>query len=390
MTIHIVRTIDEFALLESRWTALAAAGAVRTPYQSYVWLDQWLRHRSVDVEPFVLVIDGGKTIAPFGRVRRTGIRTLRLLGTPDSDYASLVTTESLDAGWDSVARTLAGIRGEFDLLHLHSIQERQSIVAAFRRWLGTGGRERPYELCPWIPTNQSWEQLLARRSGEFRKTVRRWKRRMEELGHVTLEQVRPPLSDLLLDELADVERSSWKWEHGNSSFSPGPMRDLLRAVLRDRRTEATIWLLRVSDRLVAYAFILIANNRWYYYLSTFRKETGNAGSFLLGRIVEAACSDGCIALDLLRGDQEYKRLWTEHSETVHELVWPVSLRGRAAVLAYVLRWRAARSSRLAKLRARLFGVGDRRQEAHGSIRGTGTVPLTVRSSGDGSEARANL
>ena len=361
MIAEVIRSRDEFAMLAPRWAALAMAGGVRTPYQSYVWLDHWLQHRSGGVEPFVLVLKNGDTIAPFGRVTRAGVRILRLLGTPDSDYAGLVTTRSLDEAWECVARALAEARREFDLLHLHSVREREPIVVALGRWLGGGGRERPYELCPWIPTDQPWEELLAHHGSDFRKMLRRWKRRMEELGELSVERVRPPLTEVLLDELVDVERGSWKWEQGNSSFSPGSSRNLLEAVLRDQRTEATVWLLRVSNRLVAYALVLIGKDRWYYYLSSFRKETANAGSFLLGRIVEAACLEGCVALELLRGDQHYKRAWTELSDTVHEVIWPVNLRGRAASLAFIARWRSARSPRLSRIRAHLFGVGDRRR-----------------------------
>ena len=184
---------------------------------------------------------------------------------------------------------------------------------------------------------------------------------MNDLGELAVERARPPLTDALLDELGDVERDSWKWEYGNASFRPGASRNFLHGVLLDPRTEATLWLVRVSSRLVAYALVFVENDRWYYYLSTFRKETANAGSFLLGRIVEAACLEGCDAVDLLRGDEQYKRGWTELNAVVHEVVWPVSLRGRAAVLGFVARWRAARSATLSRARAQMFGVGDRRR-----------------------------
>jgi CelD/BcsL family acetyltransferase involved in cellulose biosynthesis len=271
-----------------------------------------------------------------------------------------VTTRPLDEAWDEVARTLAGVQRDFDVLHLHSVREREPIVAGLTRHLGGTGRERPYELCPWIPTDQPWEKLLSSRNSEFRKTLKRWTRRMEELGEMAIERIRPPLDDVTLEELVEVERASWKWTQGNSSFSPGSKRDLLQAVLRDHRTEATIWLLRVSGRLVAYAVVFVTRDHWYYYLSTFRKETGSAGSCLLARIVEAACREQCTAVNLLQGDQQYKRAWTELSDTVHEIVWPVNVRGWAASLGYVARWRLARSRALPKLRARLFGLGDRR------------------------------
>src|SRR5262249_29285145 len=123
--------------------------------------------------------------------------------------------------------------------------------------------------------------------------------------------------------------------------------------------------------LVAYALVLVGTDRWYYYLPSFRKTVPNAGSLLLAHIVEAACHDGCAAVDLLRGDHGYKRVWTDHSEPVYEIVWPSNLLGRMAALAYGARWRAARSQRLRNLRARLRRVGDRRESGHGK----GTEPV---------------
>jgi CelD/BcsL family acetyltransferase involved in cellulose biosynthesis len=205
--------------------------------------------------------------------------------------------------------------------------------------------------------------LLARRGSEFRKAVKRWRRRVGELGDARLERSRPPLEASVLEEIIDVERSSWKWEQGNSSFSPGSKREFLLNLLRDDRADVTVWLMRLSDRLVAYALVLTLRDRWYYYLSTFRKEIGNAGSFLLAAIAEAACKEGCIVLNLLRGNQPYKRTWTDHRDIVHEILWPVNLRGQLASVAYLMRWRAAQNESLIRLRARLFRVGDRRSTA---------------------------
>ncbi len=357
---EIVQSPEEFVALGPQWEKLAAAGGVGTPFQSFPWVDQWQRHRGLGLEPFILVLHGGETIAPFGRGTRTGIRVLQLLGSPDSDYSGLVTIRPLDEAWDGVARALGERRRSFDLLHLHSVRQREPIVSALARHLGSGGRERPYEICPWIPTNSSWSELLARRGAGLRNEVRRWNRRMQELGEMRIERVRPPVGDALLGELVEVERASWKWEQGNAGFRTGSQGDFLEAVLRDSRSDLVVWLLRVATRLVAYAVVLIGEARWYYYLTSFRKDIANAGSLLLGHIVEAACTEECEVLDLLRGDHGYKRAWTDLTQPVYEIAWPANVRGRAAVLGYAARWRAARSDRLARLRSRLLGIGDRR------------------------------
>jgi CelD/BcsL family acetyltransferase involved in cellulose biosynthesis len=103
----------------------------------------------------------------------------------------------------------------------------------------------------------------------------------------------------------------------------------------------------------------------------------NAGSLLLARIVEAACRGGCTIVDLLRGDHGYKRAWTDRADTVYEIVWPSTLLGRAAVLAYAMRWRAAQSKRLRDLRARWRRVGDRRESTPGKEMATLTERVHV-------------
>ncbi|MGH8437108.1 MAG: hypothetical protein ACRERX_22195, partial [Pseudomonas sp.] len=133
---------------QEAWPAEWGAGAVRTPFQSRAWLHHWLQHRGAALQPFFLVVDGGATIAPFGRLRIMNIRVLRLLGSGDSDYTGLITTRDPAAAWDSVVRELARRRHEWDLLHLHSVAERDAISSAVQTHLGRRASERIYELCP--------------------------------------------------------------------------------------------------------------------------------------------------------------------------------------------------------------------------------------------------
>ena len=361
MEYRIIDRAEDFRTLAPHWERLGAAGGVRTPYQSFVWLEQWLRHRMVNVEPFIILLHDGETIAPLGRTARAGFRQLRMLGTPDSDYVSLVTTRPLDEAWDAVAHVLAECRRRFDVVHLQSVRERAPIVSALTGHLRGRGRERAYDLCPWIPTDRSWEEVCKSRGNGLRNELKRWDRRMRELGQIETGHLCPPLTEGLVGELEAVERDSWKWERGDSAFRPGSQRDFLVALLRDPRAELVVWLMRLSGRLVAYALVLVGKDRWYYYLPSFRKDVPNAGSLLLAQIVADACVSGCTAVDLLRGDHAYKRVWADRVDTVYEIVWPTTLLGRVATLAYATRWQAARSQRLRDLRARFGRVGDRRQ-----------------------------
>jgi len=358
---QVAESYDAFARLEPRWKAIADAGGVQTPYQSFAWLDQWLRHRGRGVEPYVLVIQDGATIAPLGILRVAGVRLLRLLGTGDSDYPSLVTALPVDDAWDRVARELAQRRTAWDVLHLHSVRDREAIVIALKRHIGTAGRDRPYEVCPWVPINGSRKELLASRGKKLRDEIKRWTRRVEALGEVSVEVLGPPVPETVITELEAVERASWKWESGEAALRPGPQRDFLCAVLQDPRMELQLWLLRISGRLVAFDLVLVAQKSLYCYVGAFRQDHRHAGSYNFARIIEAACSSGFTCVDLLRGPHPWKYAWTDHENIVYEIVWPSNLRGQASALVYAARWKAAQSSFLRHLRSHLWRIGDRRR-----------------------------
>jgi CelD/BcsL family acetyltransferase involved in cellulose biosynthesis len=361
MSAQVIDSIEKFRKLDAHWERLASSGGVRTPYQSFSWLEQWLQHRGARMQPMILALQDGATIAPLGLVRTGLMREVGMLGTPDADYVGLVTTRPLDEAWDAVACALAERRRSFDLVHVQSSRDREAIVSALQRRLHGQGFERVYERCPWISTDQSWEQLRSTRRNGLRSEIRRWERRLREIGPVLVERVGPPLAPALLDELEGVEMASWKWEQGDSALRPGPQREFLWALLRDPRADVSIWLLRIAGRLSAYAIVLVGGDRWYYYLPSFRKDAPNAGALLLSHIVEEACGANCRAVDLLRGDHGYKRAWSDRVDDVFEIVWPTSVIGRVSALVYSARWRAARSERLRALRARILRVGDRRR-----------------------------
>ena len=329
------------------------------PFQSRAWLRHWVEHRGAGMESFPVVVEGGATVAPFGRLRIAGLRVLRLLGSGDSDFTGLISTRGADAAWDSVVAELARRRREWDLLHLHSVVDREAILPALGRHLGRPGVARVYEACPFIRLTGTWAQFLGARKS-LRREVDRWTRRLGEIGPLTVHSVKTPVPQEVLDVMVEIERDSWKWEHGNAVFKPGSQRDFLLAVLRDAEAPARVWTLSVGNRVAAYAIVLESATRWFFYLTTYRREFKNAGSMLLARLVEAAHDSGCTSFSLLRGDLHYKNDWANANEDVYEIVCASNPLGQLGALAYQLRWRAATSPLIRRVRSVLFTAGDRR------------------------------
>lgn len=330
-----------------------------SPFQTRPWLESWIQHRGKNLEPLVLVANNGETVAPLGISRKRGIRTIEFLGTGDSDQLGMLTALDQAAAWDSVIRELATIRRDWDVLHFHSVLHRDAILHAAKQHLGVRAVDREYERCPVVDINGSWEQFLTSHK-KLRYEVRRWSKRLAEMGTLSTEEVALPLDDVQISELEAVERASWKWERGNASLMKGPQRDFLTSVLKDARMPASVWMLRVSGELAAYAIVLRDASAWHYYMTTYRREYKNAGSHLLGEIAKAAFDRKLQSLQLLRGDHEYKALWASSSYPVYEIMIPSGVRGRIAASLMQVRWRAARSRTLNEIRSRLVNVGDRR------------------------------
>jgi CelD/BcsL family acetyltransferase involved in cellulose biosynthesis len=347
------------AAMHARFPTVDCPRGEAGPFQSRAWLRHWVEHRGAGMESFPIVVDGGATVALFGRLRIAGLRVLRLIGSGDSDFNGLISTRGADAAWDSVVVELARRRREWDLLHLHSVAERKAILSALERHLGRPGAARLYEVCPFIRLTGTWAQFVGARR-RLRHEVRRWTRRLEEMGPLTLHSVKAPVPQEVLDGIVDIERDSWKWEHGNAAFKPGSQRDFLFAVLRDPDAPARVWTLRVGDRVAAFKIVLEGATRWCFYLAAYRQEFKNAGSALLGRVVEAAHDAGCTSVSLLRGDLHYKYDWANESEDVYEIVCASNALGQLGALAYQARWRAAASPLIRRVHSVVFRAGDRR------------------------------
>lgn len=360
---RVVKDRNAVAQLEGPWRSLEDRWKGGTPFQSFAWCRQWLKHRAKDHTPFILVSTDQQTIAPFAIAPLGRSRVLRLLGTGDSDYLGLVTAMAPGEAWEAVIAALHERRDEWHLLHLHSIRQKNDVLSALRRYKGLTVIEREYEKCPVLTISETWEAYLGRRK-KVRYETRRWAKRVNEAGTVTVEPVLLPLTSELLGEMIEVERESWKWELGTAALKPGKQADFLGALLQDHQMPARVWCLRANGILIAFAVVLEDKTGWYYYLPSFRGSCPNAGAYLLSCIMEEAFRSGRGFVDLLQGDHGYKALWSDENVGVAEIVAADSLWGRILVQGYAARWRAAKSEVLRRFYNIIKTVGDRREANH--------------------------
>jgi CelD/BcsL family acetyltransferase involved in cellulose biosynthesis len=349
--------------LEDQWRSMENRWQGGTPFQTFAWCSQWLEHRGKRYSPLILVSSDGAVIAPFATTTVGGMRVLRLIGTGDSDYLGLATSMPAAQAWRAVIAELHDRQDAWDLLHVHSTRQKDEVVSALQEHAGLTTIERDYENCANLATLGTWDAYLDRRK-KIRRESKRWAKRVQELGAITVDSVSPPVATEFVREMIDVERESWKWELGTAAFRPGEQVDFMSAILRDPRMPVRVWSLRANAKLAAFAVVLEDTSGWYYYLPSFRRSCPNSGAHLLSCIVQAAFTQGRAFVDLLQGEHGYKSLWTDETVGVGEVVAATSFFGRIMLLGYVVRWRASNSPLLQRLRNVVTRVGDRREASH--------------------------
>lgn len=340
------------------WRHLEASHSVG-PFQRRAWALAWLATLGEGSEPWILTAGSpAVSLLPLVLVRRHGLRVIRLLGHGVSDYVGAVPVDSSAEVYRAFGAELSRHAQHYDLIDLQSLDATEDRRRAISEGIGRPSIERVYEICPVIKTQACWAAFLASRRKRFRANLKRAHRRLCKHGDMAVRRESP--SAALMDEMASVERESWKWTKGSSFLRDPGTRAFLETVLLKDVVPHEVWTIRSSGELAGFAVVFIADKTRYYYLPSFRERYSDAGTLLLSHIVRDSFDGHWQELDLLRGDERYKLAWAHEMREVHELAFAGrTLRGHVALLGARVRWRlaASRSARcLYAALIRLYGM----------------------------------
>lgn len=187
------------------------------------------------------------------------------------------------------------------------------------------------EVAPRLRINgMSFSELEKTWSGNHRTDVRRRRKRLAELGPVSLWQPSTLAeADTLLTEFFLVHDEKWLSQGFPGKFQSKVIRERFRETLR------LLWgngmhftTVRCGDVNVSYHFGFLSGGwiQWYrpaYRSSYFGYSPGKVHVALL---LEEACRNRWTGLDFLLGDEPYKSLWS--NEVGHVVsIWAGSSRG---------------------------------------------------------------
>lgn len=317
---HMVELVDDLGRLGDigpQWAELhAAAGG--GPFSSAEWLAAWAAaYGDQGAAPCIgLAWSGGRLLAGMplglrrGRVSTRGPRVGKLVMLCD-ERAGFHEVLALPGpeGQAAVAALLEGYlaRGGWELADLNPVLGSAALD-------GLAARAQAQGLAVWrreeirravCDLSAGWQGYLARRSGNFRKSIRVARKRVEaEGGALRILRGGEPDADAVLERALAVSARCWKARMGTDIGSNPRVRAFMTEIWTrfSARKAARILLLSIGGRDAASCFLLRSGNREYGFITDFDEDFAalSPGRVIVSHALETAAADGIAVFDMMR------------------------------------------------------------------------------------------
>ena len=366
MQISILRTDAEFDALEREWEVLLESSAQRVFFRRWHWNRTWWRvYAPPDSRLFLIICrePGGRlvgvgpcyqqTMRHFGAVP---VREICFLGTGAglriSEYLDLIAARGFEA---EVARGVAACLeadSSWDRLALWGVPADSTVLPHFRG--GFGGRlsQTVCDRAAVLDTSGSW----SRTARHFSHDIDRAFRTLLTGPGARVELVQSLAEfESAFEDLKRLHALRWQAKHLGGSFARPGFETFLREVSRHafEHGRLGLWRLWLDGQAVAALIAFADFGTVHYFQSGFDPSSPHSlGRVIIGLAIrDCVAADGIQTFDLMGGDGDYKREWTNaERETVElEMLRPTA-RAMAFGAARYVREHLARARRAYRMR----------------------------------------
>jgi len=325
---YVVRTINSpaaFAEHAGAWDAALARYDKPSIHLSADYINAvWAAH-GTDIAGILLIVEKAEKIvavAPLqkGKYRYRGLKLSAVFPFDyerygRSDVAVMGDAHDIMPILERTVRRLG-----VDLWHL----DRFPLDSHAYRYLADGSDRKLEEYARYdvavLDTCSSWEDYLATKSKNFRRSYKRMQAAIEGLRPVFVTGEYTDLTGIIAD-VSEISDQSWKSENG-SNFSDNSRLMAFLQALMDSSCNAGNFvgvLLYDEDRPVAFTFGSIYNGRLYALETSFVPEYGDrsAGIASYAMLMKHAFDTPHIMscdMDVIKANGAYKRRWSTHCE----------------------------------------------------------------------------
>jgi len=322
-----------FARLAPDWDRLARAPGRLGPFSGFGWQFDWWRTLGPGrALRLVVARRGGEVVGvlPLYEEAAGPLRNLALVGSAGGggDYL-----DALSTGRDV---TMAMLRHALestgaDALVLDDLLETSPTVPAVVALSEGRARVSPRHPCPFLPLDEGLETPRA-------QTLRRREKWLRALPGFSVQfETGPDTCAPFLARFWRLHAARWERDGGSQAFADGRLVRFHERVVQRYADEGRLrlWTLRAAGEPVAVAWTFDDENRALYYQCGYDPAWGSrsVGHVLLAHVVDDARRRGLSELDFLRGDEAYKREWTQQERRTVRVSWLRTPRATVAVEA---------------------------------------------------------
>jgi CelD/BcsL family acetyltransferase involved in cellulose biosynthesis len=320
-----VREYSPQEFLESRdaWNSAVQESLDNNVFLTWEWLSAWWKHFGEKRDFLLVTLSDNRRIVAAAPLMTSvyaifgfRIRKIELIGTPASDYQSLLLTKRRPEYVRTLVEHAQRRVRHWDFVELSDIPEgwetSQMLAAALPEPMGF--EREVIEVCPHVPLPRDFEGYLRTLNPHFLREIRRRERRLKEDFDVDFEVVEG--SEGVEDAMQSIvmlhqERGLAKGHSG--IFSDQSVLGFHLDVARSFAENG--WLLvaflKANGRRVAGLYNFRYANRVYCYLSGFDPGYSKYG---LGSIIDLNLIEHCVKAglkeyDFTRGEEPYKNQW---------------------------------------------------------------------------------
>jgi CelD/BcsL family acetyltransferase involved in cellulose biosynthesis len=168
---------------------------------------------------------------------------------------------------------------------------------------------------PYIELPASYDAMQKQLDSRFRANLRRRRKKLEEMGHVTVEKVtggvRLPFH---LEEGLALEQSGWKGRGGTAIAQDQPTWGFYSELARTASYEGSLalYFLRLDGRPVAFHYGITSGSTYYLLKPAYDESVRECspGQLLMDEVVRRCIDEGLREFDFLGPDMVWKSDWT--------------------------------------------------------------------------------
>lgn len=340
LVMHLVTSSAEFASLKPAWLGLEAQSADPCFFQCYAWCGHVAevleRTFASDYMAIITVAyrDGVPVaLLPLSRQKRTGIWQLRTLDDPFGQIAGMVYRNRGDAE-ALVAKTLDLLRERklVDVVHIDRVLAGSPLEVVLRQ---RGASVRGEVGSPVIDT-AGFADISALKSSRNKKTMKNLRNSINRLTKAGDHAHTAALGGKSVAPIvAATLRRRTAWMEARGITAPqfrSPAHDAILVGGEAWGLDAIRagFELQSNGQPIAHQWGFVHQGRYYAYMSATDPTAAllSPGRLHLAFVIEDAMRQGVRAVEMLTPASDYKMVWTDTARTLHDVVLPLSFKGR--------------------------------------------------------------